>query len=295
MPATSEQTLTSLGNVHEQLVMSYLTRRNRLAPSMSSGSVRIAAVIVSGALTLSLMPAGYTSTSWSQRSCEQLCSAVPTVKRWLRHLEQGNSRSAWQLMTKQSRDAIGGFEQFKEESSAWAEGWGAWAEASNRSFELRVIAPKDGDADSVVTMTGRVPQEGPYRRSAAALPVMTRDNVTKVDPMHGKARVIPKRPTWGQTIRSRPRFEATVRRIRGGYNSVYFVVKGSKVEPQRAKLEKTGRRSYRAALRWPRRLTAGPHVVTIASWGRDGHKAVAVRFQTRHLGAEDLRVKPEAD
>lgn len=31
--------------------------------------------------------------------------------------------------------------------------------------------------------------------------------------------------------------------------------------------------------RWPRPLSAGTHVVTISSWGRDGFKAVAVRFK----------------
>jgi hypothetical protein len=62
---------------------------------------------------------------------------------------------------------------------------------------------------------------------------------------------------------------------------VYFVVKGSRLDPQRADLERIGRHSYRATLRWPRRLSAGRHVVTITSWGRNGFKAVAVRFKVQ--------------
>ncbi len=251
-----------------------------MASLRSRARLRIAAAAVAGAMPLLLVPAGYARTA-SSASCEQLCSAIPTVRRWLKHLEQGNAQTAWKLMTKQSRRAIGGFEQFKEERSAWAEGWGAWAEAKERTFELRVIAPKDGGADSVVTMTGRVAREGPYQRSAAAIPVISRDQVTRIDPIHGEACLTPDRPTWEENTRSRPRFAAVVRGIRGRYNSVYFVVKGSRVEPQRAELEKIDRRSYRARLRWPRRLDPGPHVLTIASWGRDGFKAVAVRFSVR--------------
>jgi hypothetical protein len=132
-----------------------------------------------------------------------------------------------------------------------------------------------------VTMTGKVAQEGPYRRSAAALPVITHDGTTKVDPVHGRAQIRPARPRNGETLSRRPRFKATVKRIRARYNSVYFVVKGSRVEPQRANLKKVGRRSYRATLKWPRRLGAGRHVLTISTWGRHGFKAVAVPFKVQ--------------
>jgi hypothetical protein len=230
---------------------------------------------------LSLAPLAHTNAESSGGSCEQLCSAIPTVKQWLEYLEEGKSRKAWRLMTKQSRRAIGGFDEFKRESSAWAEGWGAWARARRRDFELRVIAPMDDDAASVVTMTGKVRQEGPYRRSAAALPVITHDGTTKVDPAHGRAKIRAVRPTGGETLTRRPRFKAIVKRIRARYNSVFFIVKGSRLDPQRASLERIGRRSYRATLKWPRRLNAGRHVVTIASWGRHGFKAEAVRFKVR--------------
>jgi len=252
-----------------------------LVSPTSTRSFRPLAAALAGAVTLSLAPLAHTNAGSSGGSCEQLCSAIPTVKQWLEYLEDGKSRRAWRLMTKQSRRTIGGFEAFKRESSAWAEGWGAWARARDRDFELRVIAPMDDDADSVVTMTGRVAQEGPYRRSAAALPVITHDGTTKVDPLHGKVRLKPVRPSGGETLARRPRFKAIVKRIRARSNSVFFVVKGSKVEPQRASLERIGRRSFRATLKWPRRITPGPHVLTIASWGRHGFKAVAVRFKVR--------------
>lgn len=242
-------------------------------------SVRMLVLLLTGALMLSLAPALTTAAS-SAGECK-LCSVKPTVKKWLEYLEEGKSRKAWSLMTKQSRRTIGGFEAFKKESSAWAEGWGAWANARRRDFEVRVIAPMDDDAASVVTMTGIVAQEGPSRRSAAALPVITHDGVTKVDPVHGRAEVRAVRPDGGETLTHRPRFKAIVKRIRARTNSVFFVVKGSRVDPQQAKLNKIGRRSYRATLRWPRRLSAGPHVLTIASWGRNGFKAVAVRFKVQ--------------
>jgi hypothetical protein len=157
---------------------------------------------------------------------------------------------------------------------------GAWAEAKKRAFELRVIAPMDDDADSVVTMTGRVALEGPYRRRAAALPVQTRDGVTKVDPARGRAVIRRLRPK-AETVARRPRFKAVVRHIRARNNSVYFMVKGSKVAPTRAKLHKIGPRSYRPSLKWPRRLSPGRHVLTVASWGRAGFKADAARFKVR--------------
>lgn len=243
-------------------------------------SFRIPMALLATALMLSLAPPTST-TAASAEGCVSLCSAVPTVKRWLAYLEEGRTRRAWRLITWQSRRAIGGFEAFKRESSAWAEGWGAWASARRRDFELRVIAPMDDDAASVVTMTGRVAQEGPYRRSAAALPVITHDGATKVDPVHGRARISPVRPAGGETLTRRPRFKTTITRIRGWSNSVFFIVKGSKLGPRRARLERIGRRSYRATLRWPRRLSTGPQVLTISSWGRDGFKAVAVRFRVK--------------
>ncbi|MGH2805827.1 MAG: hypothetical protein ACRDKT_00995 [Actinomycetota bacterium] len=244
------------------------------------GPLRIVPAVVAGAMILSLALPVHTASALSRESCE-LCSVIPTVKRWLGHLEEGESRKAWRLMTKQSRRRIGGFEEFKKESSAWAEGWGAWAEARKRDFEVRVIAPKDDDADSVVTMTGVVAQEGRWRRSAAALPVTTSDRVTKVAPVHGRAGVRPASPTDGEVVAPRPRFKAVVKRIRARNNTVFFVVKGSRVEPQRAKLERIGDGSYRATRRWPRRLRSGRHVLTIATWGRHGFKAVAVRFRVR--------------
>ncbi len=236
------------------------------------------AALLAGALALSLVQPPATIAASSAEG-SQLRSVKPTVRRWLEYVEEGKSRKAWRLMTKQSRRTIGGFEAFKKESSAWAEGWGAWAKARRRDLELRVIAPMDDDAASVVTMTGIVAQEGPWRRSAAALPVITHDGVTKVDPVHGRAEIRPQRPSGGETLTHRPRFKAVVKHIRARYNSVFFAVKGSRLDPQRAKLERIGRRSYRATLKWPWRLSAGPHVLTIASWGRNGFKAVAVRFK----------------
>jgi hypothetical protein len=217
------------------------------------------------------------STTENRRG--ELSSVIPTVKKWLGHLEEGRSRKAWQLMTPESRHQIGGYDAFKAEASAWAEGWGAWAKAGGRDFEIRVIAPMDDDAASVVTMTGRVSHDGPPERSAAALPVRTNSGVTKVDPVHGPARVRAVRPRSGATISVRPRFEAIVRRIRARSNSVYFIVKGSRLQPQKAHLRRVDDHVYRARLRWPRSLSAGPHVLTIASWGRHGFEAEAVRFK----------------
>ncbi len=244
-------------------------------------TLRTLAAVLAGALLQPVTPFPPTKAASSAGPCEQLCSAIPTVRRWLGYLEESKARKAWRLMTGQSHDAIGGFEEFKRESSIWTEGWGAWAGARNRDFELRVIAPKDDDADSVVTMTGRIARDGPSGCSAAALPLITREGITKVDPLHGRARISSLRPLWGEALTPRPRFKAIVKRIRARNNSVHFVVKGSKVEPQRAKLEKIGHRSYKATLEWPRRLGAGSHVVTLASWGRHGFKATAVRFKVR--------------
>ena len=241
-------------------------------------TVPMLAPLVASAVAISLALPAFVPAESSAQECA-LCSVKPTVRRWLEYLEEGRSRKAWRLMTKQSRRTIGGFDAFKNESSAWAEGWGAWASARKRDFEVRVIAPMDDDAASVVTITGIVAQEGPWRRSAAALPVITHDGLTKVDPVHGRAEIRPVRPSGGETLKRRPRFKAVVKRIRARYNSVFFVVKGSKLVPQRADLDRIGRRSYRATLRWPRRLNAGPHVLTISTWGRHGFKAAAVRFK----------------
>lgn len=247
--------------------------RTRLRGAVAAASI--------GAVTFSLIPSGQTIAASPTTTGDPPRSAIPTVRRWLEYLEDGKSRKAWRLIAKSSRRTIGGFENFKSESSAWAEGWGAWAEAKKRDFELRVIAPMDDDADSVVTMTGRVALEGPYRWRAAALPVQTHDGDTKVDPADGKLAIRGIRPSSGDTVGRRPRMSAVVRGIRARSNTVFFMVKSSKVAPTRASLDRIGRRTYRATLKWPQRLSPGHHVLTVASWGGAGFKADAVRFKVR--------------
>jgi putative intracellular protease/amidase len=139
----------------------------------------------------------------------------------------------------------------------------------------------DDGAQSVVTMTGRFAQEGPYRPKAAALPVQTRDGVTKVDPVHGDAVIRPLRPTQGEALKRRPRFKAIVRHIRARNSAVYFVVRGSNVAPSLGTLHKIRHRTYRATLKWPRRLSPGKHVLTITALGGADFKAEAVRFKVR--------------
>ena len=239
------------------------------------------AVAFIGTVALSLIPAGQMIAASPTTTGDPPTSAIPTVKRWLEYLEDGKTRKAWRLIAKSSRRTIGGYDNFEAESSAWAEGWGAWADAKKRDFELRVVAPMDDDADSVVTMTGRVALEGPYRRRAAALPVQTRDGDTKVDPAHGKVVIHRIRPANGDTVGRRPRMKAVVGGIRARRNTVFFMVKGSDVAPTRARLDRIGRRTYRATLKWPERLSPGRHVLTVASWGGAGFKADAVRFKVR--------------
>jgi hypothetical protein len=247
--------------------------RSRLRAAVAAGFTAL--------IALSLIPPTQTIAALPVASGDPPTPAIRTVKRWLEYLEEGRSRRAWRLIAKPSRRNIGGFVEFKAQSSAWAEGWGAWAKAKKRDFELRVIAPMDENADSVVTMRGRVALEGPYRRRAAALPVQTRDGVTKVDPVRGKAVIRRIHPSNGGVVGRRPRFKAIVRHIRARNNSVYFMVKGSKVDPTRARLHKIGRRAYRATVNWSRRVSPGRHVLTVASWGRAGFKAAAAHFRVR--------------
>lgn len=239
---------------------------------------RPAALVVAAALTVSIAPLHAPASAGVPRS---LRSAVPTVRRWLGHLEDGESRKAWRLMAEPTRRAIGGFQEFKNERSAWAEGWGAWASARNRDFELRVIAPMDEDAASVVTMTGRIAQEGPYRGAAAALPVHTVNGRTKVDPVHGNAGIAPRNPAEGEAVGRTPPLKALVDHIVARNTSVYFTVKGSRVAPRRADLERIGRRRFKATAKWPRRLHLGRHVLTIVALGRNDFQARAVRFRVR--------------
>ncbi|MGH2736534.1 MAG: hypothetical protein ACRDKZ_13220 [Actinomycetota bacterium] len=235
--------------------------------------VRVA--VVTAAMGMSVVPLHAPASAAPQ----SLRSAVPTVKRWLDHLEEGRSRKAWKLMARPTRRAIGGFQEFKDQRSAWAEGYGAWASARKGDFELKVVAPMDDDADSVVTMTGRVAREGPHRRAADALPVHTRDGTTKVDPINGNAVIRPRNPGPHESTGRKPTLKAVVKHITAKTTSVYFAVKGSRVDAQRARLRRTGPHTYVATVRWPRRLGLGHHVLTIAAWGKRDFQARTVRFK----------------
>jgi hypothetical protein len=213
-----------------------------------------------------------------------LRSAIPTVKRWLANLEEGRARKAWALMAQPTRRAIGGFDEFKDEKSAWAEGWGAWASARDRDFTLDVVAPMDEDAASVVTITGRVAREGPFQSAVAALPVQTVNGRTEVDPIHGNAVIRSGHPLPEGTINRRPIFQATIQGIRARNTSVTFSVKGSRVGPQRADLTKIGRRKYLANVKWPGRLSEKRHVLTITAWGSGDFKSEALRFRVKTGG-----------
>ncbi len=66
--------------------------------------------------------------------------------------------------------------------------------------------------------------------------MITHDGITKVDPLPGRAEIRAVRPSGDEALTQRPRFKAIVKHIRARSNSVFFVVKGSKVDPSEGKV-----------------------------------------------------------
>ena len=232
---------------------------------------RLLAAAVTGAIAL---PAGVTAAA-GQETGQFPASAVPVVKKWIDFLHDGKSWKAWQLMGRASKERIGSFEQFKSEKSAWATGWGAWATAQRRTFTVGSIASSDTEEVSAVTVTGRVKREGPYRRDAAAVPVITRGGASKVEPLASPARIRFIKPAFKDTVGANAIFRARIDGI-GRENTVEMTIKNGQTAT--ASLEKTGDHEWIATARFARPLVEGQHVVTLTLIRRAGVAAKAIPF-----------------
>lgn len=99
-------------------------------------------------------------------------SAQDAAIRWINAIGAGDIDTAWALVAPASQDAVGGRSGFEGLFIELSEGFGAWANASPRTLytnEVRLV----GVADLwIVTLAGRVTQEGTTFDSAAAIPVL---------------------------------------------------------------------------------------------------------------------------
>lgn len=104
-----------------------------------------------------------------------------TVLAWVGALGEGASADAWDSLGPASRAHFGSQSAFAAESSALAEGYGAW---SGTEPEQVIVTPLPSSGDGqlvVVTLVGDVQQEGSTVRRADAFPVRIVDGNAKVE------------------------------------------------------------------------------------------------------------------
>ena len=104
------------------------------------------------------------------------------VREWVEAVARRDTDTAWALTHTASRDLLGSPEAFETADVGIAEGYGAWASASDVAYFV-VPLPAAGPAVSIVVLHGLVPMEGGSAPLADAVPVRTdADGNHQVDP-----------------------------------------------------------------------------------------------------------------
>lgn len=113
-----------------------------------------------------------TSVDGSATPTVEEVAAAAVVDSWIAALGDGDGDGAWALLSEDSQDAIGGRSGFDGTFSGLAEGYGAWADATD-VLKYSSAVPADPAVDLVlVTWVGTVSQEGTTAIRSFALPVV---------------------------------------------------------------------------------------------------------------------------
>lgn len=125
--------------------------------------------------------------------------------------DAGNA--AWDLLAEQSRESVGSRSRLYERRSELAEGWGAWAEATDVAYRTVTLVgdepgmnplPPEIPRLAVVIITGRVSPEGTTAFRTASLPVRGTKDRVEVDPFSDVAVELEPDPVFkGDRIPSR--------------------------------------------------------------------------------------------
>jgi hypothetical protein len=122
------------------------------------------------------------SVTTSVKTLTGPAAQAPTdaVLAWLAALGEGDTDAAWEAMGPASRDHFGSASAFAAESSALAEGYGAWSAVE--PDDVIVTPLVSGGQLVVVTLVGEVDQEGTRQRRADAFPVRMSGGEAVVEP-----------------------------------------------------------------------------------------------------------------
>jgi len=259
-------------------------RRAYLSVAGAAATLVLAAAITTGASLVdrdrSLPPATPNpSPAPPPEEGVSLARVEPTVRTWARAIDEGRARAAWELMTDRARAEVGSFARFEEMvSNELAEGLGAFAPAEQVRYATSVVASSGEGAAGVVTIFGRVEQEGATRENAVGIPfrvlAFENDRVLIDQGFDAQWGVDPVSPALdiegGNALSREGRLEADIRPSSGrvdGLPSVTFHIDGDAVA-LRARVERTSDGSYEhvlASARLPRSVTPGPHLLTIVA------------------------------
>lgn len=137
-------------------------------------------------------------------------AAEAAARRWIGAVAANDADVAWAGLAERSRDAVGGRAGFDARFAELAEGWGAWARASDVSY--RAVALVDSGTDGggplpaelprlgVVIISGRVSQEGTTTFRTVSLPVRGTASEALVDPLVDTGLGIEVQPVDGRRI-----------------------------------------------------------------------------------------------
>ena len=109
-------------------------------------------------------------------------ASTEAVLAWVADLGTGHDDRAWEAMGEISKAHFGSQTAFQSEMSALAEGYGAWSAADPDEVLVTPVLTDDDGAIAVVTLVGRVEQEGATQHRADAFPVRISGGKVHLEP-----------------------------------------------------------------------------------------------------------------
>lgn len=283
----------------ETLARARRVRRVYLSVAGAAATLVLAAAITTGAALVdrnqSLPPATPNpSPAPPPEGGVSLAHVEPTVRAWVHAIDDGRAGAAWDLMTDRARAEVGSFARFEEMvSNDLAEGLGAFARAEGARYATSGGASSGEGAAGVVTIFGRVEQEGATRANAVAIPFrvlpLENDRALIDQGFDGRWGVDPVSPApdveGGKAFHRKGRFEAEILPASGRVSvlpSVTFHLDGNEIALQ-ADVERVANNSgeaVRATADVPMALEPGPHLLTIMAVDEGGRiYARALEFE----------------
>ena len=210
---------------------------------------------------------------------DPLNRADAVVTDWLAHVESGEARPAWDLLSPSSQDVIGGFEEFKSAMETLQGRYGPWAEPPNYVHDREVVASSGEGQLVVVTLAGGTGgPAGATSEQALAVPVFVPEEGPPLVHAFSELEVDIELREEDEAGSCEPTFSVLIRGPRPSIASFFLLVGGSEIG-QVTDFDEVDAATYRVEFTPPARLEPGLTAVTVVVEGEGGVAASAMTFR----------------